>query len=83
MYISGLYITGFHVLDRVLDSSEITTHASSCHVTETDDVIDMGALQEISVSGISVISSSNCDGIYLYLIQLIYHILIAEVLHDC
>ncbi|KAL4218704.1 calcium ion binding [Mactra antiquata] len=58
---SGLYMTGLHLLDKIVDSTEITTHASSCHVIGINDVIDMSVFQNIDATGITLLTSSSCD----------------------
>ncbi|XP_045200864.2 sushi, von Willebrand factor type A, EGF and pentraxin domain-containing protein 1-like isoform X2 [Mercenaria mercenaria] len=57
---TGVYLTGMHLLGNVLTQTDIANHASSCHITENDDVINIGVFDNFSEQGISLIAASSC-----------------------
>ncbi|XP_053400734.1 sushi, von Willebrand factor type A, EGF and pentraxin domain-containing protein 1-like [Mercenaria mercenaria] len=58
---TGVYLTGLHLLGNVLTETDIANHATSCHITENDDVINIGVFDDdSSEQGISLIAASSC-----------------------
>ncbi|KAL4218695.1 Sushi [Mactra antiquata] len=58
---SGIYMTGLHLFDKAINTTEIALHSSSCYVIESGEVVDMGVFQNIDTTTIALISSSSCN----------------------